>query len=393
MLKQQVWGLTYIDELIQVSVNDDPTDGTEDDCESHCWALHDANYNVLALLDNNTLTVERYEYTPYGQRQVYVSPGINDPGAHAPVAMSQRVEVGGVKQPYGLCEFGHQGLMHDESVGLIQNRYRDLVVRLGRYAQGDPLGYPDGMNRFAYYAGMHGEVDPSGLLNPDKFWNQWTPKQRQEWFDDFNTDYGNSISRSARKNCVPEELLWALVANEQIDYSGAEAFGEGLGLGSSVGPAQMTVETTDREDLWGTETNIEIIEHAIQKGTSVEAIKRSLLNQPDFNIDMAGRLLSRYLDSICNDAENGNISSSFQLNLARGCDVKDFCCKKDRNCDEIVAHRVPQCLIQSLAAMWNNGPGITQVQNIPKDSPNAYHHGRWAGLLGGTFNPPGSSSP
>ena len=66
----------------------------------------------------------------------------------APAFASRRVVTAdGVTQPYGLCEFGHQGLMHDEELpwghggGLIHNRARTLHPRLGRFMQRDPLGY------------------------------------------------------------------------------------------------------------------------------------------------------------------------------------------------------------------------------------------------------------
>jgi hypothetical protein len=41
-IKQQVWGPGYVDELVQIAVNDDPTD-TEQVCESTYWAMQDAN--------------------------------------------------------------------------------------------------------------------------------------------------------------------------------------------------------------------------------------------------------------------------------------------------------------------------------------------------------------
>ncbi len=111
--------------------------------------LHDANFNVLGLVDDQGDLVERYEYRPYGERQVYLSPGVNDPDVLAPTQLSRRVETyGWVTQSYGLNEFGHQGLLHDEETGLVYNRARMLHPRLGRFMQRDPLGYVDGFNLY-----------------------------------------------------------------------------------------------------------------------------------------------------------------------------------------------------------------------------------------------------
>ena len=154
VLKQHVWGVTYIDELVQTALNDDPADGTEDDCESLYYALQDAHFNVLGMVDGDPsgggALIERYEYTPYGQRTVYFSPGTNDTDAHAPTAISRRWTVGSTAQPYGLNGIGHQGLMHDEETGLVYNRARMLSPTLGRFMQRDPLGYVDGMSLYQY---------------------------------------------------------------------------------------------------------------------------------------------------------------------------------------------------------------------------------------------------
>ena len=81
MLKQYVWGLQYIDELCQVGVNQDPANADssfsgldtheENEAEKYYFALQDANYNVLGVVSEAGRLVERYEYTPYGQRNVY----------------------------------------------------------------------------------------------------------------------------------------------------------------------------------------------------------------------------------------------------------------------------------------------------------------------------------
>ena len=149
VLKQQVWGLTYVDELVQTSINSDPA--ADNSCETAYWVCQDANYNVLGLVDSAGTLKERYEYTPYGQRTVFFSPGSNDTDLMAPTPISRRIPfTGGVNQPYGLNEFGHQGLYHDEESGLIYNRARELHPTLGRFMQRDPLGYVDGGSLYEY---------------------------------------------------------------------------------------------------------------------------------------------------------------------------------------------------------------------------------------------------
>lgn len=44
-------------------------------CDGFYDGLQDANYNVLGIVDSDGELVERYEYTPYGQRTVYKSAG------------------------------------------------------------------------------------------------------------------------------------------------------------------------------------------------------------------------------------------------------------------------------------------------------------------------------
>ena len=123
----------YIDELVQVGVNTNPS--VDDDADTFYFASHDANFNVLGIVDTSGGLTERYDYTPYGQRTVYFSPGVNDPTCNAATTMSRRVVVSRVAQPWGLNAFGHQGLMHDEEIGsggLVYNRARMLHTGLGR---------------------------------------------------------------------------------------------------------------------------------------------------------------------------------------------------------------------------------------------------------------------
>ena len=160
-LKQHLWGARYVDDLVQIAVNDDPTDANEADCESFYYPMQNANFNVIGLTDANGTLVERYEYTPYGQRTVYKKAGIDDELTTAPLVHSQRVETDAGRAPYGLCDVGHQGLMHDEQFGLVYNRFRYLEPRTGRWTQRDPAGYVDGMNPQEYV-----RSSPVGLVDP-----------------------------------------------------------------------------------------------------------------------------------------------------------------------------------------------------------------------------------
>jgi len=149
---------------VQIAVNDDPTDANEADCESFYYPMQNANFNVIGLSDANGTLVERYEYTPYGQRTVYKKAGSKDALTTAPLVHSQRVETDSGRAPYGLCDVGHQGLMHDEQFGLVYNRNRYLDPRTGRWSQRDPAGYVDGMSLYQYATlSPVATRDPSGM--------------------------------------------------------------------------------------------------------------------------------------------------------------------------------------------------------------------------------------
>jgi RHS repeat-associated protein len=222
LLKQMVWGLSYIDELVEVGINADfwnasTVDHEENKVERYYWALQDANYNVLALQVG--YMAERYEYTPYGQRRAFVhgwlpgdpdqdgnvttsdytsvdaSLGTSDPNSigdldgdgqvtagdyttidanlglglgtetdpqllYSTASSGQRL-VDTTVWPTAMCEFGHQGLLHDEETGLIYNRARMFHPTLGRFVQRDPAGYIDEGNLYHYVRSA-----PSSLLDP-----------------------------------------------------------------------------------------------------------------------------------------------------------------------------------------------------------------------------------
>jgi RHS repeat-associated protein len=170
-IKQYVWGKKYIDELVQTSLNSNPTGQTT--CDTSYWACQDANWNVLGIINGSGTLTERYEYTPYGQRQVLFSPGGNDPLCYAPTVASRRfVASGSTTEPWGICDIGHQGLFGDAESGQVFDRARQLSQETGRFISKDPMGYIDGLQPFQYELSRPLiKLDPRGTNNltvPDK---------------------------------------------------------------------------------------------------------------------------------------------------------------------------------------------------------------------------------
>ncbi len=199
-LRQLVWGRMYIDELVQIGLNDDPADSGEAAVESFHYALPNANFNVLAVVDDAGAVVERYEYTAYGERTVYAPAGDHDPAGESPRLLSRRVTVGGVAQAYGLNPVGHQGLWHEDATGLVYNRARHLHPRLGRFGQRDPMGYVDGANLYPSYHLMRFSLDPYGL-------------------SDISPDHGTDITgKKLFKECVDQNLFNNCKKQAKSDY-------------------------------------------------------------------------------------------------------------------------------------------------------------------------------
>ena len=161
MLKQYTWGVSYIDEACRIHVNGDPVldpdfdPADADHTPRELFTLQDAHFNVLALVeDANAATagtgtggvIERYEFTPYGQR-IAIDP---DTGHARDYPLRLAIGSPAVDQPYALNDLGHQGLAHDDETALIYNRARMRSPQLGRFIQRDPLGYVDGMSVYEY---------------------------------------------------------------------------------------------------------------------------------------------------------------------------------------------------------------------------------------------------
>ncbi len=163
-LKQHLWGARYVDDLVQIAVNDDPPSQPP----LRRAGPRDGNPHASGL-------VARYDCTPgvhpprRGQRTVFKKAGSKDALTTAPLVHSQRVETDAGRAPYGLCDVGHQGLMYDEQFGLVYNRNRYLDPRTGRWMQRDSAGYVDGMGLYEYCRSASVvSTDPMGGCSSDR---------------------------------------------------------------------------------------------------------------------------------------------------------------------------------------------------------------------------------
>ncbi len=180
--RQWVWGTKYTDEILFMDVNGDPTEsndcdpdaqGGESTYDRRCFYHQDRNWNVVALTEygdgvgTDARLIERYAYTPYGQFIVLK-------GDTASGELANALHVSSVGNP-----FTHQGLGFDHEKSSYQNRWREYVAGLQRFAQRDPLGYArlrfkasrhyhDGMSLYIYLAGNTTRfTDPSGMSYSD----------------------------------------------------------------------------------------------------------------------------------------------------------------------------------------------------------------------------------
>ena len=151
--KQYIYHPHYVD-AIAVRYWDQ-NNSADDVLETAHYFLQDANYNVTAVADSDGDTVERYEYTPYGEATVLH-------GASDAEGNEWDVDTNGTDIENDLL---YTGRRRDPETGLQLNRNRFYHQQLGRWVTRDPIGFLAGMNLYEYagsYVTMF--VDPSGLI-------------------------------------------------------------------------------------------------------------------------------------------------------------------------------------------------------------------------------------
>ncbi|UCD29733.1 MAG: hypothetical protein JSV03_04415 [Planctomycetota bacterium] len=170
--REYIYGPDYVDEFVlQV---DDPWQASP----QTIYILQDANYNVVALLDDSGSLLAQYTYEPYGTRVAAEEPGMNE---------------------YNENAVGHQGLffyrlntgaspLSPSTTGLYYNRNRWYSPELGRFIQRDPnesgmlvasaavingevsstlLGYFDSYGHYVYGMNLYTYLDVDPVNNSD----------------------------------------------------------------------------------------------------------------------------------------------------------------------------------------------------------------------------------
>ena len=114
--------------------------------------IHDAQFNVTAIMEEDGDVVQRYSYTPYGQSTI--------------LQADFSVETG---TPFD-NEYLFTGRRLDPETELQINRNRYYHKMLGRWINRDPVGYLGGNNLFAYVSSSPlNYYDPYGLWEIDGY--------------------------------------------------------------------------------------------------------------------------------------------------------------------------------------------------------------------------------
>lgn len=141
--RQYVWGLRYIDDLV---LRDRSNAGM---LEERLYALQDANWNVVAVIDTAVEGVERYAYSAYGDIQFLNA-------SFVPHLVQESI----VDQCYTFT-----GRYRYAATAILYIRERDYSAQMGRFLSRDPIGYDaDDVSLYEYTHSRPLTLsDPTGL--------------------------------------------------------------------------------------------------------------------------------------------------------------------------------------------------------------------------------------
>ena len=154
--------------------------------------------SVIALSDVNSVIVERYSYTAFGEPN----------------------RVSAVGNPYMFT-----ARRYDTESGLYYYRARMYNAQIGRFLQPDPIGYGDGMNIYAYVANNPlNWIDPLGEFRFGK-------RPLADVLQDFERPVGKFSARKHRKV--------SLSYNHACKYSETNLHGNSLNIDYIMQPKDL----------------------------------------------------------------------------------------------------------------------------------------------------------
>jgi RHS repeat-associated protein len=155
-VKQNVWGIGYVDDQIERDRYYDD-DGNPISPTERLWVQQDANHNVTSIADNNAAVQERMVYDPYGSFKVLTS-------------------TWGASSDSYSWDYYHQGGRWDADLQLYNFRNRWYSPTMETWTQQDPASarYLDGPNLYAYDGSAPTEFsDPTGLSIRPGWWQRF----------------------------------------------------------------------------------------------------------------------------------------------------------------------------------------------------------------------------
>ena len=261
--------------------------------------------------------------------------------------------------------------------------YRYYHPQTGRWINRDPIEEEGGLNLYGFVGNNGvGDLDylghaplPGDAMTPADF-ALLTTEDTNAWADAFHLRFGAAIEESARKFCIPKKLIAAIVANEMTEWNNVDGtVFDGIGglsfltgkLTGGIGPAQISVETARKHKLWD---NFAVV---FNEKWHLSNDRSSML--------LTGALLNVYVKKICEGKENGSFGLGFNDSYKGSeCKFDHLCCM---SCETVVNADIPYCLVEMMAAIWNQGDDLIaaddKINDDPKDGklsyPNAYRNG------------------
>ncbi len=173
VLKDYVWGTSYVDEILSTITYDASQNPTRR------FHVQDLNWNVAATTNTSGVCEELVTYDPYGMPTFWTAAG-----GSTPDTVSNK-DADFLFQGRWLEEFANES----NSVRLYHFRNRAYGPKLGRFLQKDPIGvWGDGMklgNGYAYVGNSPtGLVDPLGLGMLPRVYGPLIPPEiwEREWW-------------------------------------------------------------------------------------------------------------------------------------------------------------------------------------------------------------------